>query len=475
MILVLTIDVIVVIGLVWLTMTKGLERALPFFVFVLVFCPKESQIAIPGVFLLTTWRVAIATLAILYFVFGGAENQAEPLITKTPLRILIGLHVIWCLVSTANSVSPVDSIKQVFTLAIEYYLMYYILIRSITSMRTVHKILAAMVIAVGIATLFGLFEAYSSWRITQWFPVADHDFVFGPSEEGRGDRIISTFSNYSLFGAAISFAVIEVFYFLQMARRRLLKLLLWTTLILMFWVIYKTVTRGPWLALIIGAVLLLMYSPGRTRASMVVIAALCVAVFVIRPGVWQTVRDIYTGTVDTDDPGNVMAASYEYRWALWDVGANALARDPVRKVLGYGLGTFYELHLVAEFNGNPHYAFDSCDEAWVQQMVETGYVGLGIIALLLLAPAALSLRNLWKVPKPHNYLIWVLFINMIQYYFMMTNVDIYGWAQTGYMLWTWIAISMIYVSLVKKEAVVQERAELSPVESMPQLVGAAQY
>jgi O-antigen ligase len=451
MIVVLIIDVLVVATLVGLTMNKGLERTLPYFVFILVLLPKESQIAIPGVFLLTTWRVAIATLALLYFFFHDGSSQVEPLLKSTPLRILIGLHVFWCLVSTANSVSPVDSIKQVITFAIEYYLLYYILTRTITSLQTVNKMLAAMVIAVVIATVFGAFEAYTSWRVTQWFPVADHDFVFGPATEGRGDRIVSTFSNYSLFGAAIAFTVIQVFYFLQSAKRASRKLLLWATLILMFWVIYKTVTRGPWLALIIGAVLLLMYCPARTRKSMVVIAALCVAVLVIRPGVWQTIKDIYVGTVNTDDPNNVMASSYEYRWALWHVGANALAREPARMLWGYGLGTFYELHLVAEFNGNPNYPFDSCDEAWVQQMVETGYVGLGIIALLLITPALLTLRNMWRVPKPYSYLCWVLFINMLQYYFMMTNVDIYGWAQTGYMLWIWIALSTLCPVLVQRE------------------------
>jgi hypothetical protein len=465
--LVIVIDVLTVSILVWLTATRGLERALPFFVFALVLIPKESQIALPGLFLLTTWRILIATIAVLFFFFKGSGSPKLPAVNRTPLKTLIALHVIWSIISTAASVYPVDSAKQVVTMVLEYYLTYYIVVRTVTSTKTVDKLLAAMLLGVGIASVFGLFEAYTDWRITEWFPVADHDFVFGASDEGRGNRILSTFSNYSLFGAAISFAIIELFYFLQTARHKAQKALLWGTMALMFWVIYKTVTRGPWMALIIGAVLLLLCCPGRTRWSMAVIASLCVTVFIVRPGVWDTVKGIYLNTVNTDDPNNVYASSYEYRWALWDVGSKALAKDGLREAVGYGLGTFYDLHLVAAFNGNPEYHFDSCDEAWVHQMVETGYVGLGIISLVLIVPALRTLYKIRKVPKPQRYLCWILFINMIQYFFMMTNVDIYGWGQTGYMLWVWIAIAMVYPALVQREtqAPIKElsrRVELQP-------------
>lgn len=465
---ILAIDLIVVGVLVAMSLNRGCERALPFFAFVLVFCPKESQIPIPGLFLLNTWRVAIATFTILYFALRKSSNGARPLLARTPLKLLIALHVLWCVVSTANSVFPVQSIKQALTQAIEYYLMYYVLTHTITSARTIHKILAAMVIAVGVAALIGVFEAYTTWRITQWFPVAQHDFNFAPTMEGRGDRIISTFSNFSLFGAAIAFAIVDVFYLLQLAKRGLHRVLLWTALVIMFWCIYKTVTRGPWLALIIGIALLVAHCPARTRKRILFIAAFCVAVFVIRPGVWQTVKDLYVNTLSTD-PNNVYASSYEYRWALWHVGADALSKEPARTFYGYGMGTFYDLHLVAPFNTNPAYPFESCDEAWVLQMVETGYVGLALIASLLVLPALLTLRNLRRIPKPHRFLCWVLFINLVQYYFMMTNVEIYGWAQTGYMLWMWISILMVYPPLVQRDgrSLREIQTRCSEVEPQP--------
>lgn len=460
MVQIIIIDVLVVAVLVFVTMTKGLERALPFFVFVLVLCPNESQIAIPGIFDLTTWRVAITTVTVLFFLFKGPALEAQPILKNTPLRFLIALHILWCLLSTANSISPVDSIKQVLTFAIEYYLLYFIALHSITRMETVHRILAAMVAAVAIACIFGWVEAYYTWRVTDWFPSVGHYF----GAEYDDGRMRSTFSNYSLFGAAIAFAIVEVFYFLHITARGSKRFILWLTLILMFWVVYKTTTRGPWIAAIIGGILLLLYSSRGTRLSLAAITCLCVAVFVIRPGVWDTVRDLYVQTVNDNDPNSVKEASYEYRWALWTVGANAINKNASRELLGFGMGTFFQLHLVAPFNGNPNYVFTSCDEAWVQQMVETGYVGLGIVALVLLTPLYLTLRNLRRIPKQHRYLCWVLFINIVQYYFMMTNVDIYGWGQTGYMLWIWIAISMVYPALADREYQASKPLQMAKAE-----------
>src|SRR5579859_150395 len=106
MALVIIIDLIVVCGLVWLTMTKGLERALPFFVFVVVFFPEESMIPLPGLFNLTTRRVVLAVVVGLYLIFGRDSTQAVPLKT-TPLKYLILIHIFWIVLSTAYSVVPV--------------------------------------------------------------------------------------------------------------------------------------------------------------------------------------------------------------------------------------------------------------------------------------------------------------------------------------------------------------------------------
>jgi hypothetical protein len=474
MILIIIIDILLVAGLVGITITKGLERALPFFAFVVVLVPLESVIPLPGFFNLSTQRIALCTLLVLYLVFGGGPKEAA-LSKSTPLMGLLVVHILWCILSTANSVVPEISLKKMLSDVIEYYLMYYILFKTISKVDTIHRILGAMVSAVFVASVVGSVEAYTGWKVAQYFPEMTHYFNVGPSELGRGNRIVSTFGNYSLFGSALAFAIIEAFYLLTLARSAGRKVLLWVAVLLMFVNIYKTISRGPWLALILGFVLLFVYSQLKTRKAILVICLLTALVMVIRPGVYGTIKAIYVGTFDTDDPNNQLGSSYGYRYALWDVAEKALAKSTERQIWGYGIESWFYLDLKAPFGTNPEYPFLSCDNAWVQLTAETGYVGLVLIALLLFTPALMALRDVLKIPKPDNYLSWVLLINMAQYYFMMTNLAIYGWGQTGYMLWMWIAMAMVLRPIKQTEAVEVHSYELRSIIPQEQLVGAPQY
>ncbi|MGD0008673.1 MAG: hypothetical protein ABSE93_09045 [Terriglobia bacterium] len=84
-------------------------------------------------------------------------------------------------------------------------------------------------------------------------------------------------------------------------------------------------------------------------------------------------------------------------------------------------------------------------------MVETGYVGLGLMCALLLTPALWCLRDVRNLPSDGRHLSWVLFVTLVGYYFMMTNVGIYSWGQNGYMLWIVIALSLVHGRLSRIE------------------------
>ena len=105
--------------------------------------------------------------------------------------------------------------------------------------------------------------------------------------------------------------------------------------------------------------------------------------------------------------------------------------------------SFYDLHLEGMLNGKP-YAFLSCDSAWMELLVETGYVGLGIISLLLATPAWRAWKDFRTLPRPDRYLSLTLSVAMVTYYFMMLSVAMYAWGQNGYMLWIVIASAMAY-------------------------------
>ena len=445
MALIIAIDVAIVAGLVYLAATKGLEEALPFFVFVTVLLPEEAQFQIPGLFNVTGRRVAVGTLVLLYLLF----KRGDGLLAKTPLRILIAVHVAWCCLSTANSVVPVDSIKKMLFMTLEYYLMYYILVRTITQIRTVQRLIGAMVFAIFIACIFGAVEAYTTWRVVSLFPAMGASrFSWSPD---FGNRFYSTFTSPHAFGAAAACGVVEAFYLLSLAKGKGRKIYLTVAILLMILNVYKGTTRGPWLTLALGFGLLFFVGAAGTRKIIVAMVVLTALVLITRAGIRDTILAVYSETVNTGDPNNPKGKSYDYRYALWGVATKALGQSPGRALWGYGLESFFYLHLKGPFYTNPEYPFDSCDSSWIELMTETGYVGLLIIAALLLKPVVLILRNLRKVPRSERFLLGALLINMLQYYFMMTNVALYSWGQTAYMLWMWIAMAMVSMRLLEKE------------------------
>lgn len=463
MILVILILITTLLVILALAFRNGLESALPFCAFMAVVSPLECSIPIPGLFDLNVHRLMLILLLILFLAKGGKSNSRH--YASKSLGILIVLHIIWISISTANSVEPASSIKMMLSMVLEYYVLYYILVRTISSTKTIRKILFGMVLGVMACSVCGAFEAYTGWSVLSYFPVRVHNFHGGEVldvDEQRGLRVRATFPHAILYGEAIAMAILWALYLLATTKDRWKSILLWGGVMLMFLNIFKTASRGPWSALAFSLVLLLSFTFTKVRKYLLFIVILSVSVCVIRPGVWDSIRAIYDSTFD---PTSVAGSSYEYRWALLKVGEQALAKDGARKVWGYGLETFFDLHLQGEFLGVPDHKFESCDSSWVQLMVETGYVGLLLIAGLLLNPLLAALRDVRRLPKPHAYLSWIFVISMISFYYLMTNVAIYGWGQPGYMLWIVIAMSAVYPRLVKDQYGIRARSRVPSHEA----------
>lgn len=449
--LVYIMDLVVVAGLVVIVATKGVEWALPFYCFFMVLVPMESKLALGDFFYLTTQRVALITLAGLYLISRNQQSSAWSTHT-TPLRNLMFLYILWTIVSTINSVVPELSVKKLVSQVLEYFLFYYILIRTVTHVRTIHKILFALVAGIVVACVFGYVEAYYSWSVLEWFPEAT--YRFGSSTDvgtaislGRGVRVRSTYPHAILFGAAIAMAAPLALYLISVTKSRAQRAFLWLGLMLMFLNIYKTLSRGPWLAMILSLSLLFLFGNIRIRRNVGVVCLLAVSVLVVRPGVWMTLQNIYRGSLNTNSQ---LGRSYEYRYALLDVATEALATNFERQLWGFGMESFFYLGLKGELVGKP-YEFLSSDSAWVELMVETGYVGVLILAILLGQALFVSWRNFRRLPGPENHLSGVLFSSIAAYCFMMTNVGLYSWGQNGLMLWTLIALSFAYGRIVTRK------------------------
>jgi O-antigen ligase len=452
MTLVILIDFVVLVGLVYLTVNKGLESALPFFVFVTILLPGESEIQLPGLFGLTAQRFAVMVLILLYLIFGR-RGPVEQQRASTPLKVLLILNLLWNIVSAVNSIDPVMSAKQLISVIVEYYLVYYIFYRTITKPETIEKLVKSMVASMAVTVTFGSIESYTGWSVISWFPRIGYRFML--ENEDISYRTHSTFPHAILYGGALAMTMPLILYLIATAQSKTRKLVLWMICFAMFLCLYKTQSRGPWLAAIFGFAFVFLLTHKKVRKYMLATALLSAAVLIIRPGVYETIAESYAVTFMPEHP---KGSSYEYRYALLDVAKTALTKGTDRMLWGYGQESFYYLHLTGPFLGKPDHKFESCDSTWIQSMVETGYVGFAIFAMMLGAAAWFTMRNVRRLPRPAKFLCWIFFVSLLQYYFLMMSVAIYSWGQNGYMLWFIIAMAMAYPKVMGEATTTAARA-----------------
>lgn len=442
MLVIVLIDIIVVVSLLAASRQR-LEAALPLFCFYLVLLPHESRLVIPGLFDLTTERVAILTVLVLSLFRHGQRNKSA-----VPMRQLIYLHIGWAICSTLFSISVATSAKQLIGEVIEFYLLYYILFRTVSDVRTIYKSLYAMMMAMGLCCVFGTFEAYGSWSILSIFP-SDLWITYGRSdplyiEWGRGLRVRSTFPHPILFGDALAMSIPVALYLLSVWKQQWQRVALFLSLLLMFWGIYKTSSRGPWITAGISCALLFFIVANRVRKYLAVVAALALIVLVARPGIWQTIENLYESTQDASSP---VGSSFEYRHALTDAIQHAVSVDTTRMVFGYGMGTFRERGLDIRFLGREQHWY-TCDNNWAKFLYETGYGGLVIIGALLLSPLVFTIRNYKRLAGSQRHLSGVIFVVLVGFYLSLWSVAGYDWGQQGFMAWILISFSVVYPRLM---------------------------
>jgi len=424
----------------------------------MVLLPQQSNIQIPGLFSITPQRVLVATLALLYIMLIGDRNPES----TTPLKILLILHLSWCALSTSMSVVPVVSIKKMLMVVLEYYLVYYIVVRSITTKETINKLLYAMVASITVCCVFAVVTVYLGWDVMTLLPTGTPEYFAEDTVTGRGGRVMATFPHPILFGAAIVTVLPASLYLLQDAHGKRAKFL-WLGLLLMFASVYKTLSRGPWIGAGMTLGILFPFVNARMRGILAKIGFLVFLTLVVRPGVWATVRDTFQATFMPDTGLN---ASYEYRYALWNVATSTLNSHLDRAVWGFGLESFRQLGLRGMFQGDPAHLFLSCDSAWIEFMMETGYVGFLIIALVLGTPALSSMKAYLLSDRPRDALPMVTFSALIANFFMMISVALYAWGQNGYMIWLLIAIAMAHKRL---QCVTPRETSFRPLNKMAQV------
>jgi hypothetical protein len=211
----------------------------------------------------------------------------------------------------------------------------------------------------------------------------------------------------------------------------------------MFLNLYKTSSRGPWIAAIIGLALSLLFGNRSMRLGVLLICLSAVTILVTRPGVWTTITNLYRETIN---PDTAQGESYQWRWALYSIAFERLNNDIGRALVGFGPESFFYLRWHGTFGGRT-VIFESCDSSIAALMIETGYVGMILTVLLPIRALSLAHKHLTNLRASSDPLPKVIGISIIVFSFMMTNVLIFGWGQQSFLFWILLSMIAIYPQL----------------------------
>lgn len=452
MMLVILVDLLALVLLLRSGVRKGVENALPIATFFLILLPEESKLPILGLFDITSQR--FVTLVLLAMVMVQRKPSGRGYL-RAPLKGFVVAIAVWWAISASASIASTESLKALLALLLDYLTIYWIVATNISSVQTVRRLLVGSVAGLVLSSIFGIVEAYGNWSVVSLFPTEIHRFGASGGlylDDARGIRIQSTFGHPILFGSALAIGIPMTLYLLSSSKKTFEKVWLWSGVLLMFVCIFKTSSRGPWLALGLSLFIFLLFGCAQIKKYVVVIGLIAVAAVVIRPGVGQTLLDDYLSTVDDHSS---QGQSYQYRYALYELVMEKLASEPPRMIWGYGEQSFPYLHLSGTIDGRGM-EFVSCDSSIAALLVETGYVGLLLMGSFLGYVLFVAAASYKRQASPYDQVPLLFFVNLLAFYFEMTNVAILGWGQQTIMLWVTIALTLIYPELVRQQKLIKQ-------------------
>ncbi len=282
--------------------------------------------------------------------------------------------------------------------------------------------------------------AVSALAVVACLAVVERYFEFNPArilllgERGDGEGgITSVYRHRIMFGYAMAAIFPFALFFAGRARGRRESILAWAVLLLTIAACYFSFSRGPWVGLLLAALLIGILGRETFRRGIKVIGAITVLALVADAGVRETVFELAASLIDTDTAHNVKASSAQYRKTLWRVAWVEISKSPERMLFGYGrnstLQKDYSEYFEREMGGTTDkLGFTSWDSQFALNLIELGILGFlaGTILYFKLFLAGIkSWRNL-EGDDLHRDLVLAAVASLGVYLWACTNVAIFN-------------------------------------------------
>lgn len=367
-----------------------------------------------GPFEFTFQRILLVVVTLFWVPWLASRRQP----VKIPFVRLVGAWWAANLLSLVFAVDQGLSVKWFLSFSTEIVLFYMIASTTLTNAESLFGAFRALCISGAAIAMLGVAEYYTGFNpALQWMGIIE------PKDD---TDVIVTFRHRILFGYSMAMGFPLLLALACRAERPARLAAIVGIVMLTVAACYFSGSRGPWFGAAIAAAVMYVFGSKKVRKILRTFAYVALLMVVARPGVRATIVDLTASTFDSD---SYRGRSYYYRKELWPVAISLSKASPVRALFGYGgLSTeSMDLSDRFEYGGSTfHTGFSSWDNNYACDLVEFGYVGLGL-EILFYACVVLGLYNsVAQCPGANRDLAAAFLAATVVYMFALTNVYMFS-------------------------------------------------
>jgi O-antigen ligase len=308
------------------TLRKETHKA-TLFLFLLFIIPPVSKV-IPGFgglnALFALNHIRLLSLLILFPVFlSMVGNKSNEKAKKSIVDIIVVAIIILGFILDFRYKTATDSIRSAFYGFTDTYIPYYVISRSFRTVSDFHRTFLYFTIAVGILSAVAIIEHLASWLLYQsLLNVLDlHSGLFKYSIRANSIRATASTGHSIVLGYLITIAIGFVLFLKSRLHSKSIYLLL---LFVLLAGSFSTVSRGPWMGVLVLLIVFLLTGPYAIRKFLKWILLMSLFIPIIMTTQWgQHFIDLlpYVGTVESEN--------IDYREILFDKAVTVIAHHPL--------------------------------------------------------------------------------------------------------------------------------------------------
>jgi O-antigen ligase len=402
----------------------------------LVFLPTSIAVEVPGGFLQLTIHRALILTAFFFVTRNRLPSDQRTPIPNLTLIVLLGVSQFVSLLFSAHFGS---GLKAFLSYTIEAALFYVIVSQYLQRETNPVPLLSGICYGLAAVALFAFIEKY--FRIN----IASALLPTPMASAGEASDITSTYQHRILLGYAMAMGMPLAMAISSSTQSKTLRWKMSAIAILLIGAAYFSTSRGPWLGLALAVIGLGVVGGKDMRKKLILAATLAGAVLILRPGVRETIQNLYSATFDAD---SLKGGSYQTRWQLWSIAWQEIQASPVRFAFGYGPASTESMDLTHYFEGEgatssiSKIGYTSWDNNFACDLIELGVAGFVLEAILFGSISWLLFKN-WRACTTKNRVLQGgTMVAALVFMFAMTNVFIFS-PQLKYLFWALVATGSV--------------------------------